>query len=165
MFAIQSRTHVDHLTGRQAFDFLVNATDHEYQEWWPGVHLQLHTLKRCPNNVGNIVYMDEFVGEYRVRMTGVLVEAIPGRRLVWQLRKGIPLPVRLSLVLDDDEVGVSITHTIQVGFVGLGSVLDPVFRIYLSAKFAAALDEHVKAEFPKLRDMLGRIAIASPTTR
>jgi hypothetical protein len=164
MITLRTRIHVDGLTGGQVFGFLVNATDREYQEWWPGVHLQLHTLKRCPNNVGNIIYMDEFIGEYRVKTTGVLVEAIAGKKLVWQLKKGVRLPVRLSLELDDDEAGVSITHTIQVGFDGLGSALDPAFRLWFPGKFAAAMDEHVKAEFPRLREMLARPAATSAMT-
>jgi hypothetical protein len=164
MITLQTRIHVDGLTGGQVFDFLVNATDREYQKWWPGVHLQLHTLRRCPNNVGNIVYMDEFIGEHRIATTGVLVEVVPGRKLVWQLKKGVRLPVRLSLELCDDEAGVSVTHTIQVGFEGLGRVLDPAFRLCFSRKFAAALDEHVKAEFPRLRDMLARPAATSAIT-
>ncbi|MCI0721283.1 MAG: hypothetical protein L0338_20265 [Acidobacteria bacterium] len=162
MITLRTRTHVDGLTGEQVYGFLMNATDREYQEWWLGVHLQLVTLKRCPNNVGKIVYMDEFIGEYRVKMTGVVVEAILGKKLVWQLKKGVRLPVRLSLKLDDDEAGVFITHTIRVGFEGLGSALDMAFRMYFSGKFAAAMDEHVKAEFPKLRDMLARTAGTSP---
>ena len=100
--------------------------------------------------------LDEFIGECRVKMTGVVVEAIPGKKLVWQLKKGVRLPIRLSLELHDDEAGVLICHTIRVGFDGLGSVLDPAFRLYFSGKFAAAMDEHVKAEFPKLRVMLTR---------
>jgi hypothetical protein len=156
MIALRTLVRVDGLTGKQVYDFLMNATDREYQEWWPGVHLQLHTLKRCPNNVGNIIHMDELIGEYRVKMTGVVVEAIPGKKLLWQLKKGVRLPARLSLELDDDDTGVIITHTIRVGFEGLGSALDPIFRVYCSAKFATAMDEHVKAEFPKLRDMLAR---------
>jgi hypothetical protein len=162
MITLRTRIHVDCLTAKQVYDFLLNATDSEYQDWWPGVHLQFHTLKRCPNNVGNTVYMDEFIGTYRVRMTAVVVAAIPGRKLVWQLKKGLRLPARLALELDDDETGVLITHTIRVGFGGLGSVLDPFFGVFCSADFAAAMDEHVHAEFPKLRDMLARTTGTSP---
>ena len=162
MITFQTKTHVDRLKGEQVFDFLVNANDREYQAWWPGVHLQFHTLKRCANHVGNIVYMDEFIGEYRVKSTAVLVEAIPSRKLVWQSRKGIRLPVRLSLEMDDDQAGVTITHTIRVGFKGLGSVLDFVFQVYFPAKFKTAIEEHVKTEFPKLRDMLARTAGSPP---
>lgn len=42
----------------------------------------------------------------------------------------------------------------MVGYEGIGRVFDPVLRLYLSPKFAQAMDEHVRTEFPKLRDML-----------
>lgn len=156
MITLQTKTHVDGLTGNQVFDFLLSATDREYQAWWPGVHLQFHHLKRCPNNVGNIVYMDEFIGDHRVKMSGLVVEAIPSKKLVWQMKKGVRLPAWLTLELDDSAAGVSITHTIRVGFAGIGRVLDPVLRLHFSEKFATAMDKHVKTEFPKLRDLLAR---------
>jgi hypothetical protein len=69
----------------------------------------------------------------------------------------IKLPVRLSLDLTDDESGVAITHTIEAGFKGPGRLLDPLIRLYFSRKFAAAMDDHVKTEFPLLRDRLPQI--------
>jgi hypothetical protein len=38
----------------------------------------------------------------------------------------------------------------------LGRILDPLFRVYLSKKFTQALDDHVRAEFPKLETLLHR---------
>jgi hypothetical protein len=118
------------------------------------VHIQLHTIRRHPDNLGNVVYMDELVGRYRLKATAVVVEVLPGKKIVWQFKKGIRLPVWLSLTLEGDAAGVSVTHTVRVGFGGLGRILDPIFRVYFSAPFTAALDEHVKVEFPKLRDLL-----------
>jgi hypothetical protein len=118
---------------------------------------QLHPLKRTDDHVGDVIYMDEYIGERRVRMKGLVVEAVPEHKLVWQLRKLIKLPVRLSLDLRDDEGGVAITHTIEAGFKGPGRLLDPLIRLYFSRKFAAALDDHVKTEFPLLRDRLPQI--------
>ena len=148
--------HVDGLTAKQVVDFLLNATDGDYQKWWPGVHLQFHTVRRYPGDIGNVVYMDEFVGSTRLKMKSVVVEVVHDRTIVWQMKKGLRWPVWLSLQLEDDNVGVSISHTVRAGFSGIGKVLDPLFRFYLSARFAVDLDEHVKAEFPKLRDMLNK---------
>ena len=50
--------------------------------------------------------------------------------------------------------GVHIAHTITAGLRGPGRVLDPLLRLYFSRGFARAMDEHVRAEFPKLRDVL-----------
>jgi hypothetical protein len=75
---------------------------------------------------------------------------------VWQLKKGLALPAWLTLKLADDTAGVLITHTIEAGFSGLGTLLDPLLRLYFSNAFSQAMDEHVRTEFPKLRDMLRR---------
>ena len=100
------------------------------------------------------MYMDELIGARRVKMTGVVIEAIRGRKITWRLKKVFRLPVWLSLELNDDSDGVSITHTIRAGYEGPGRVLDRILRLYFSNEFTRAIDEHVKAEFPKLRDML-----------
>ena len=157
VLTFETKLRVDGITGRQIFDFLANPNDGAYQQWWPGTHLEFHPLKRSDDHVGDVIYMDEYIGERRVRMKGVVVEAVPEHRLVWRLRKVTRLPVRLSLDLTDDQSGVVITHTIEAGFKGPGSLLDPLIRLYFSSKFAAAMDEHVKTEFPLLRDRLPQI--------
>jgi hypothetical protein len=161
MITLRSQLFVDGVRGNEIVDFLLTCTDQAYQAWWPGTHLQLHTLVRCPNNVGNIVFMDEFIGKRRIKMIGVVRVAEP-TRLVWQLKKGILLPVWLTLELAEDAAGVTLTHTIRAGFDGLGQFFDPLFRLYFSEAFGRALDEHVKTEFPKLRDLLRRLGHAAP---
>lgn len=159
MVELCTRLHVARLHGGEVFAFLIRPNDRDYQRWWPGTHLELHATDE-PNGV----YMDEFVGPYRLRMTAVVTEAVPGRLIVWQLKKWIRLPVRLVLELEDDEAGVTITHTVRAGWSGPGRLLDRFFRLFLAGGFARALDQHVKAEFPKLRDLLrGREASAQAT--
>jgi len=138
----------------EVFNFLINPTDREYQKWWPGTHIELHNLRQSPDIVGNIIYMDEFIGKHRVKMTAIVIEAEPGTKIIWQLKKLVRLPVWLSLELGDDKEGVEITHTIKAGFEGGGRILDFIFRLYFSNEFAKAMDEHVRIEFPKLRDLL-----------
>ena len=87
-------------------------------------------------------------------MSAVVTEAVPGRELGWQLRKGIKLPARLSLELKDYEGGVEITHTVRAGFRGVGKALDPLLMVVMSEGFARDLDDHVRTEFPLLRDLL-----------
>jgi hypothetical protein len=161
MITIQSQLHVDALKGNEIVNFLLSCTDLAYQAWWPGTHLQLHTLACFPNRVGNVVFMDEFIGKRRIKMLGVVEVAEP-TKLVWQLKKGILLPVRLILELVDDAAGVTITHTVRAGFDRLGRMFDPLFHLYFSEAFGRALDEHVKTEFPKLRDLLRRLDQAAP---
>jgi len=163
MITLQSQLHVDGVRGNEIVDFLLTCTDQDYQAWWPGTHLQLHTLVRCPDNLGNIVFMDEFIGKRRVKMLGVVRVAEP-TKIVWQLKKVIPLPVWLTLELADDAAGVTLTHTIRAGFDGLGQLFDPLFRLYFSNEFEREMDEHVKTEFPMLRDLLRHSDQAAPIT-
>jgi hypothetical protein len=154
MLRIRSEIVVEGITGRQITEFLLDCSDERYQQWWPGTHLRLHPLARGRSHVGDEVLMDEYVGTRRVRMTGVVVEVIPGERIVWQLKKGVRLPVRLTLELADHDGGVELCHTITAGYRGVGRLLDPLLRLYFSPSFAAAMDTHVRAEFPLLRDHL-----------
>lgn len=154
MIIIQSKVQVAQAKGKELCDFLLNPTDRAYQQWWPETHLAFHTLKQVPNAIGNIVYMDEFVGKRRIKMQGIVMEVMPGRRITWQLKKIVRLPIWLSVDFDDNAAGVAITHTIRAGFAGVGKLFDPIFRFYFSAGFANAMDEHVKVEFPKLGAML-----------
>jgi len=81
-------------------------------------------------------------------MDAAVVHVVP------QLRKGVRLPVWLTLELVDRDSGVDLRHMITAGFGGVGRVLDPLLRRYFSAEFAAAMDEHARTEFPLLRDHL-----------
>jgi hypothetical protein len=153
MIEFRTVTHVAGLKGIEVTTFLLNPTDAEYRMWWKGTHLQFHPTGRS-TGIGQPVYMDEYIGARRVRMTAILIESIPGSRITWQFKKILTLPAWLSLELEDDDEGVTVAHTIRAGFAGVGRILDPLLRIYFSTSFTKAMDEHVKTEFPKLRDML-----------
>ncbi|MDP1826271.1 MAG: hypothetical protein Q8L48_23590 [Archangium sp.] len=143
MITLQTTTTVPGVTGRQLTDFFLRCDDHEYQRWWPGTHLHYRIS-------GHRIFMDEYVGERRVKGTGVLAELIPGKKLVW---KWLGL-VRVVLEFQDTPKGARVTHTICAGFYGLGRLLDPFLRLYLSPGFRRAMDEHVKLEFPRLAGVL-----------
>ena len=166
MLTLQTSVDLDGITAAEIFDFLADPDDGSYQAWWPGTHLQLHVLERGLDHVGDLIYMDEYVGMRRLRMTALVTDAIPARKLAWQLKKGILLPAWLSLELEDRDGGVKITHTTRAGLRGVGRVLDPLLRLMFSNRFARELDEHVRTEFPRLRDLVRqRQRRASPATR
>ena len=154
MISIQSKVHVDGIQGTELLDFLLNCTDEQYQAWWPGTHFAFHTVERRPGHVGSVIYMDEYVGRRRLRMKGVVTEVVSGKRVVWQFKQIVRLPARLIMEIDDHNDGVAITHTIEAGFRGPGRVLDPLLRLYFTAEFERAMDEHAQAEFPMLAAML-----------
>jgi hypothetical protein len=157
MIIIESSVLVDAATGSEITEFLLNPRDDRYQAWWPGTHLQFHVVEATPGHLGEIVWMDEYVGSRRLRLTGIVVEVEPGRRIVWQLKRWIRLPAWLRLELADQADGCLVRHTVQVGYRGLARVLDPILRLYVSRRFAAELDEHVRTEFPKLGGRLRRV--------
>ena len=68
--------------------------------------------------------------------------------------------MHLTLELADRDGGVLVRHTITAGYRGIGRMLDPLLRHYFSPAFAAAMDQHVRTEFPLLRD---RLTQARPT--
>ncbi len=160
MITVQSKTWVPNLRGAQVIEYLLHCDDAAYQRWWPGTHLHMRVTEGDPSGLGSIVSMDEMIGDRRLRMTGVVTEIVPGKKLVWQLGTVVRLPGRLVLELEDDADGVTITHTVEAGLAGAGRVFDPLIRLYVTPKFARALDAHVKTEFPKLGELLA----ASPAT-
>jgi hypothetical protein len=162
MLVIESRVDVAGLTGRDVTDFMVACTDEQYRNWWPGTHLQFHALGQASGGVGDVVVMDEFVGRRRLRLQGVVEAFQPGRRLVWRFRKLVPLPGRLSLEFTPVPGGVSVHHTVTVGWPGIGRLLDPLLRLYFTPRFTADLDAHVKTEFPLLRNHLRPQAASGP---
>ncbi|GEM_PF-431765 len=154
MIAIQSKVRVADVSSAEILDFMLNCTDQRYQAWWPGTHLAFHTVKRRPGDIGNIVYMDEYVGQRRIKMQGVVTQVIPGKKIVWQFKRLVRLTAWLILQADDEDGGVMLTHTLLAGFKGIGSILDPLLRLYFSDGFVRAMDEHAQAEFPMLSKLL-----------
>jgi Polyketide cyclase / dehydrase and lipid transport len=154
---LQTVLEVDGLAAAEVYDFLAEPEDRAYRRWWPGTHLRFHRLESHPDHVGDVVYVDEYVGKRRLRGHGIVTEAVPGKRLVWRVRRFVTLPAWLRIELAGDGPGVTITHTVEAGFGGVGKILDPLFRLYLTRTFAEALDEHVRTEFPLFRDRLDQI--------
>ena len=154
MLTLRTEIRMDGIGGAEIFDFLVNPDDEFYRAWWPGTHLEFHPVERGNDFVGDVLYMDEYVGKRRLRGSAVVTDVVPGQRLVWQVKKGIKLPAWLHLEFSDYEGGVAIAHTVRAGFRGAGRALDPLLRIFLSRRFANDLDDHVRTEFPLLRDLL-----------
>jgi len=154
VISMTTRVYVKNITGKAITDFMLNCTDEQYQNWWKGTHFAFHTLRRYPDNIGNTVIFDEMVGKHRLRFTGIVTEIIPGRKLVWQMTKWLKLPGWLMLEFEDGQTGVEILHTVKVGYQGIGRILDPLIKFYLSKNFEKDLNEHAQIEFQKLAILL-----------
>lgn len=154
MIVFITEVDVEGLTGKAIYDFLINCTPEEYQRWWNGTHLILQTLEHYPDNIGNLVVMDEYIGKYRLKSKAVVVKAIPEKEIVWQVKKIVKLPIWLSVSFEEDKDKVKIKHEITAGFNGMRKIFDIFFRIFLSEDFEKAMNEHAKIEFPKLKEIL-----------
>lgn len=159
MFMLETRAHVAGLSARAAYDFMIVPLDREFQAWWPGTHLVSRVLRQGvaadgrPHPVGTLIYLEQMIGRFHVRETAEIVEALPPRRFVRRVIKGFRLPIFIAFDLEEDDAGLTIIHTIQAGFRGLGRVLDPLFRLYFTRRFAEALDEHLRIEYVLLREV------------
>jgi hypothetical protein len=154
MITVQSQVNVEGITSKKIIDFMLNCTDSDYQEWWPGTHLAWHTIRQVPGVIGNIVYFDEFVGKKRLKFRAVVTKLDPGRTITWQILKGITLPVWVTLELEERPEGLSIQHTLSLGYEGVGQILDPFLRVYFSDAFIADMDDHAQTEFQLLAKLL-----------
>lgn len=157
MVLLETRVWVEGITGRQVTDFFVNCTDSDYQRWWPGTHLQFHTIKRTADVVGSLVYFDEYVGKHRLKFKGRVTRYEAGKRIEYRMMRGVLLPAWLVLEVQDrvgGAGGVDIVHTVRAGYQGMGCMLDPLMRPHMSDAFGKALDEHAHAEFSRLADLL-----------
>jgi hypothetical protein len=153
---LQHKTVVDVLAGQsnEFYTFMLNCTDDQYQAWWPGTHLAWHTHTDRPGKIGSVVYFDEYVGKRRLKFEAIITEIVKDQKIVWQLEKWVPLPAWLILEFADSPNGIKVTHTLAIGFQGIGRLLDPVLRLYFTPGYAKDLDEHARTEFPRLASML-----------
>lgn len=154
MIILETQVSVPNLSAKNVFDFMIDCTDEKYQQWWPKTHLSFHTIKRQPNNIGSLVLFDELIGKRRLRFQAVITKSLPGQEIVWQMKKLFLLPAWLSLKFQNTEDGVLITHSLSAGFSGLGKILDPIIRLYLSKKFEKELATHANMEFNMLSRLL-----------
>lgn len=154
MISIQSAVFVEECRGQRIYDFLVQPNDRDYQRWWPGIHLQFHRVRVGGDPVGDLVYMDEYIGKRRLRMQAVVIEAAPGRKITWQMKTLVRLPAWVTIEFADEPEGVRITHTVRAGYTGPGRLLDPLLRLYLTPSFACAMDRHAQFEFRALGRLL-----------
>jgi hypothetical protein len=156
MITLEATVNLKGVTGSAITDFMIACSDERYRAWWPGTHLRFHTLRRRPGHIGDLVYMDEYVGRRRLRMRASVEVSVPGRRIVWRPRLLVPLPARIVLDLEGTTVSLRLTHRLVAGFRGAARFLDFLVRPFLSKAFAAAMDEHAQTEFTKLAGLLAR---------
>ena len=154
MLIFETKFKVKNLTGKEITDFLLNPEDAFYSQWWPDVHLQLHSEKNDINLAPETSSKKKYMDNRSYRLRGMVIRSVPGREIVWQAKKVVHFPIKLLLQLEDDDEGVHIVHTVKIGYRGIGSLLDPVLKSIFSKDFERKMETHIKTEFPKLRNLL-----------
>jgi hypothetical protein len=154
MILYQTTFVVPNLRAGDVTEFMVNCNDQQYQNWWKGVHVAFHTMKRFAANVGNLVVFDEYVGEHRLKFKAVLERYEPETAMVWRMKKVILLPAWLRLSLENVSEGVQITHSVRIGFGGQKGILDRLIQAFLPKDLEQELAKHAVQEFTQLRDFL-----------
>jgi len=153
MVTVESSLHVAGLKAAPVIDFFLHPSDDVYQRWWPGTHFEFHPLNDVIG-VGQIVYMDEMVGDRRLRYSWVVTDVGPDR-IAWQFRRLVRLPCWLQLRIAEDDDGATVTHIIRGGWPGgIGRLIDPLLRVYFSSRFDVMMDEHFRTEFSALPQVL-----------
>jgi len=159
---------VPNVTAKQFYDFMINPTDERYSAWWPGEHLQFHIVKKGnADHLGDIVFMDEFLGKNRrLTFNALVITADRSRAITWQMIKaGIKLPAYVTLALDDTSDGVLVSHELTIGFNGIGKLLDPFIRLYFNKSYQEALSTHCHKEWPMLADILNSAIVLNEEIR
>ena len=154
MIEIRTVVQLKGVSGKKVSDFLLHCTDRAYQNWWPGTHLVWHTKRQSPDHIGNVIFFDEYVGNRRLKMDAVVTQCIPGKGIIWQMKKFMRLPAWLEIRFEDNEEGTILTHTLKAGLSGPGKHLDILFRLFFTKQFATDMDQHAQIEFRKLAAML-----------
>ena len=156
MIEIKTVVQLAGVSGKKVTEFLLRRTDCEYQNWWPGTHLGWHTKQQFPNDIGNIIYFDEYVGKRRLKLDAVVTQCIPGKEIIWQMKKFVNLPAWLEIRFEDTEAGTILIHTLKAGLPGPGKYLDSLFRFFFTKQFAEDMDQHAQFEFRKLAAILSQ---------
>lgn len=132
---------------------MIDPTDEGYHAWWPAAHKQFHIVKHAGagSHLGDLIYMNEFVGRYHLAMNMQVVADEPNKKIVWQAKQGILMPVWLSLIFDQHGPDLRLTHIVSAGFKAIpGGLLDPVIRLFFTNDMQQAIGDHAKMEFPML---------------
>lgn len=154
MIAFETKVRVEGLVAYRIYRYFLRPANDRDEPREPGTRLGLEMIRRTSDEVGSVVRMDERIGGRRIRAKAVIVEAVPGRRLVLQVKKLRRLPVWILMAFQDTDGGTDVTHTLKAGYRGVGTLLDPIFRLYFPRRFRRDLGDHVRAEFARLQESL-----------
>lgn len=68
MIIITTKIEIKGKTPEQIYNWILNFDDEKYKKWQPA-HKVWRTIKRTPNEMGSIVYLDEQFNQFRLKLT------------------------------------------------------------------------------------------------
>ena len=153
MVIITTKIEIKGKTPEQIYNWILNLDDEKYKKWHPA-HKAQKTIKRTLNEMGSIVYLDEQFNQFRLKLTGKLVEVKPNRFLFHKWKSLIS--GYLSLAFESTNTGTRVTHEVGVGYKGLlGKIIDWLLKkFYLTKAFEEALEKHAEEEFKNLEVLI-----------
>lgn len=153
MITFTTTVEVNGKSPDQIYDWILNLDNDKYKRWHPA-HKEWKTIKRTPNEIGSIVYLDEQFNHFRLKLTGELVEVKPNRFLLYKYKSLIP--GYLSLAFESTNRGTRVIHKTGIGCKGLlGKIIDWTLRkLYFTRAFEEALEKHAKEEFRNLEEII-----------
>ena len=83
MIIITTKIEIKGKTPEQIYNWILNLDDEKYKKWHH-TYKAWKTIKRTPNEMGSIVYLDEQFNQFRLKHTGKLVEVKPNRFLFYK---------------------------------------------------------------------------------
>jgi len=138
------------------YDFMIEPTDEAYSNWLPE-HYQYHIVKRGKQTpIGDLVYFDQNISpKHRLKSYAITKVANRPNQIIVQIRMfGINLPAYMELQFTDTANGILLKEELQVGYNGIGKILDPIIRLFINKSFLGALDAHHKKEWARLAEIL-----------
>ena len=153
MIIINTKIEIKGKTPKQIYYWIFDLDDKKYKKWHP-THREWKTIKRTPNEIGSIVYLDEQFYHFRLKLTGELVEVKPNSILLYKLKS--PISGYLSLSFELTKIGTMVIHEVRVGYDGMFSRIVDWFlrKLYFTKSFEKALEEHTNEEFKNLEMLI-----------
>jgi len=155
MITLATEVEVKGKTPEQIIHWFMSLDNETYKKWHPE-HMAWKTIKLTPNFVGSIIYFDEKIGAFRMKLTAEIVKAEPNRFLVFKLKGFMPIQSYLSLSLQPTSSGTKVIHEVKVGNGGIFTKAVEWFleKSGLVGWFEKALNKHAQEEFKNLEQLI-----------
>jgi len=102
MITLNTKIEIEGKTPEQIYKWLIDLDNEKYKKWHPA-HKEWRIIRQTPHKIGSTVYFDEQFNNFRLRLTGKLIELKPNKYLLCKLKS--PVPGHLSLTFEATKKG------------------------------------------------------------